>query len=194
MGDIARGRFVQDKNDFGGLHRVFIAKLDETEQEWGGTLAFDSTNTDEVTDIINGGSATSETATLYQFDLQGNSTFEEVENESRENGTVFYEQTGQLNFKKFGATDAFDTYQLATSRWFAFYEYKNGVIRFSGYKFGLEKGGNNGSGATLEDGTKFSYTFKGMEPKPAYFVDRAAIYGTGGTPVTGLTITKGPTA
>ena len=185
MGDIARGRNVQDKDNVGGLRAAYFVKLDETTGTGLGTLEYDTAITSQINELLNGGSATSETLTLYKYDLQGTSTFTETENNSRDNGTVAYEQVLTLSLKKKSSEDHFDMYQLATSRWHIIIEDKNGDFWLQGLDYGAEKSGTTESGGALTDLAGYSYVFTAMEKRPASFVQASAVTGT----VTGLTIT-----
>lgn len=178
MGDIARNRPVQDKDNVGGLRAAYFIKLDESVGTGLGTLAM-STNSDEITALINGGAATGETLTIYKYDLQGTSTLVETETNSRDNGTVMYEQVLTLSLKKKSVNDNDDLYALATSRWHILVEDKNGNLNLVGKDYGSEKGGDINSGAALGDLSGYSYTFTAMEKRPANFVQEGAIWTTG---------------
>lgn len=191
MGDIARGRRVQDKDNVGGLHRIYFVRFDESVNGYAQTLAYDNTDTRLITQLLNGGAATGETLTIYQYDLQGTSDFTETENNSRENGTVFYEQVLNVNLKFFQADDAFDTYQLATSRWHIILEGKNGARRLMGLDYGAEKSGTNTIGGGMGDGTNFTHTFTAMEKVPANFLAADVLDTASGQPGEGITITGG---
>lgn len=191
MGNIARGRLVQDKDNVGGLHRVYFIKIDETRNGFPTTIEYDATNTDVIAQILNGGSVTGETLTIYRYDLQGTSSFEETENNSRDNGTVFYEQVLTMSLKNFSALDAFDKYQLATSRWAIVLEGKNGNRRLIGLEYGAEKSGTDSIGGGMGDGSNASYVFTAMEKRPANFLAANVLDTASGMPGEGITITVG---
>lgn len=179
MGDITRNRPVQDKDNVGGLRAAYFIKYDESRSTGGlGTLAM-STNSDEITALINGGSATGETLTIYKYDLQGTSALVQTETNSRDTGTVMYEQVLTLSLKKKRVEDNDDLYALATSRWHILVEDKNGNIELVGKDYGSEKGGDINSGAAMGDLSGYSYTFTAMEKRPANFVQEGAIWTTG---------------
>lgn len=180
MGDITRNRPTQDKNNVGGLRAAYFIKLDEAAGTGLGTLAF-TTGSDEITDIINGGPTTGETLTIYKYDLQGTSTFEQTENNSRDNGTVMYEQVLTLSLKKKSVEDNDDLYALATSRWHIIVEDKNGNLELVGKDYGAEKAGTSSSGAAMGDLSGYSYTFTAMEKRPANFIQEGAIWTAGNT-------------
>ena len=194
MGSISRGRRVQDKDNVGGLHKVYFIKIDESRNGFPTTIGYDSTNTRQINELLNGGSATGETLTIYQYDLQGTSEFNETENNSRENGTVFYEQVLTLNLKNYSANDAFDTYELATSRWAIVVEGKNGGRRLVGLEYGAEKSGTSNIGGGMGDGSNTSYIFTAMEKVPANFLGADALNTASGAAGEGITITGGPAA
>lgn len=186
MADITRGRRTQDKDNVGGLRAAYFAILDEASGSGLGTVE-SASNSDEITALLNGGGATGETLTLFKYDLQGTSTLEETENNSRDNGTVFYEQVLTLSLKKKSVNDNDDLYRLATSRWHIIVEDKNGNFNLVGREYGAEKSGSISSGAGMGDLSGYSFVFTAMEKRPANFVNSSAI----GSGVTGLTITGG---
>ena len=177
---------TQDKDNVGGLRAAYFIKYNETEGGGLGTLEY-TTNSAELVKLINGGSASGETLSAFKYDLQGSSTLEQTENNSRDNGTVFYEQVLTLNLKKKSKEDNDDLYALATSRWHIIVESKNGDLELVGLDYGAEKSGSATSGAGLGDLSGYSYVFTAMEKRPANFVNASAFAGT----VTGVTITSG---
>ena len=189
MGDIAQGRIVQDKNNVGGIHRIFFIKYDEATNSFPTTVEYDATNTDQIAQLLNGGSVTGETLTIYQYDFQNSgATFEETEANSRDNGTVKYDQVLTLPITRFSAQDALDTYALATSRWAIIVEGKNGDRRLVGLDYGAEKSGTSNIGGTMEDGTNASYVFTAMTKRPANFLSADALSVGTGEPGFGITI------
>ena len=84
--DLTRGRKEPCKDVVGGIKAVYFIDFGDI------TIAYDSTDTDLVEDLG--------TVTAYEYEVKGNSSFEQTVNASRENGTVFYEQTLNLTLKK----------------------------------------------------------------------------------------------
>lgn len=181
MADISTGRSVQDKDNVGGLRAAYFLAYTETDHDGGLTPTFDGTNTD----VIDSFAALNSGASWYKYDLQGTSTADETLTASRENGTIFSDQTITLNLKKLGVTDPKQIYDLATGRYFVLIEQKgpngnNGVLRLFGLRYGCDvESSNITSGAAQGDGSNFTITLKGMEPKPASIVEEGAIWATG---------------
>jgi hypothetical protein len=86
---ISWGRPTPCSDSVGGLDAIyFINSLDDDL----GTLVFGTGDTEDVITDVTGGAPS-----LYKYDLKGTSTFNQVMNTSRENGTTFVEQTLVLN-------------------------------------------------------------------------------------------------
>lgn len=74
-----KGRIEPCKDVVGGIKHVYFTDFDGY-----GTVTQDAD--DQITDMTG-------TFTAYKYELKGNSSFEQTVNASRENGTVFFEQT-----------------------------------------------------------------------------------------------------
>ena len=89
--DLTLGRKEPCKDSVGGIKAVYFADFGDI------TLAYDSTDTDVVEDLG--------TVTMLEYQLKGNSSFEQTFNSSRENGTSFFEQTLNITLKKLTVQD-----------------------------------------------------------------------------------------
>ena len=83
---LTAGRKEPCKDVVGGIKAVYFANFGDI------TIAYDSTDTDVVEDLG--------TVTVYEYEVKGNSSFEQAINSSRENGTTFFEQTLNLTLKR----------------------------------------------------------------------------------------------
>ena len=83
--DLTLGRKEPCKDVVGGIKAVYFVDFGDM-----GTLTLSNDNLVDATG----------TYTAFKYELKGNSSFEQTVNASRENGTVFYEQTLNLTLKK----------------------------------------------------------------------------------------------
>ena len=86
---LSLGRKEPCKDVVGGIKNVYFV-------DFGGLGTVTETN-DEITNLTGDGS---NNLTAYKYELKGANSFEQTVNASRENGTVFYEQTLNINLKK----------------------------------------------------------------------------------------------
>ena len=179
--DITRGRIVQDKDNVGGLRAVYFINYDENSINGGlGAVAYDGTNTDEITALVNGGTTTGETLNLFKYDLRGTSTLSQSLTASRDNGTIFVEQTLTLSLKKLSVQDHQDIYALAAQRPQIVVEDYNGTLQLVGLEYGADMATSTiETGAAMGDLSGYSWVFTAMEKKPANIVQRGAIWNAG---------------
>lgn len=153
---LTTGRTEPCKDVVGGLKTAFFADF--------GTLG-------KITETSNEVSALGGAPSLYQFDLKGNSSFEQTITSSRENGTTFYEQVLNLELKKQDSATHAEIALLAIARPHIFVVDNNDNIFLMGLEFGADlTGGSIVTGAAMGDKSGYSLTFSGMEKAPAKFV------------------------
>ena len=173
--DIARGRTVQKKDRIGGLRAVYFINYDEADYQGGITPTFDSTDTDVITSL-------GSTITLFKYDLKGASSLKQKQTASRENGTIFVDQTLTLMLKRLTKETHFDIYSLAAGRPRILVEDYNGVLQLVGLERGAEIDDTDiDTGANYGDFYGYTLIAKGMEDKPANFVEEGAIWLAGKT-------------
>ena len=154
--DLTRGRKEPCKDVVGGLRAVYFTDF--------GDLGTVTQTADEITDM-------SGTFTAYKYDLKGNSTFEQTVTASRENGTVFFEQTLNLTLKKLSKEDNAEVKLLAYGRPHVAVEDYNGNVMVMGLEHGADvSGGTIVTGGAMGDLSGYTLTFTGQELKPANFV------------------------
>lgn len=154
--DLTRGRKEPCKDVVGGLRAVYFTDF--------GDLGTVTQTADEITDM-------SGTFTAYKYDLKGNSTFEQTVTASRENGTVFFEQTLNLTLKKLSKEDNAEIKLLAYNRPHVAVEDYNGNVMVMGLEHGADvSGGTIVTGGAMGDLSGYTLTFTGQELKPANFV------------------------
>ena len=91
--NLTLGRKEPCKDVVGGIKAVYFADFGTFS-----TLAYDNTDTDVIDTL---GSS----LTVRQYDVKGNSSFEQNITASRENGTTFFEQTLNLTLHKLTKED-----------------------------------------------------------------------------------------
>jgi hypothetical protein len=166
--DLTRGRKEPCKDVVGGLRAVYFTDFGDF-----GTV---TQTADEITDM-------SGTFTAYKYDLKGNSTFEQTVTASRENGTVFFEQTLNLTLKKLSKEDNAEVKLLAYGRPHIAVEDYNGNVMVMGLEHGADvSGGTIVTGGAMGDLSGYTLTFTGQELKPANFVASP----TGADPFAGM--------
>ena len=168
--DLTKGRVEPCKDVVGGLKAVYFVDY--------GDLGSVTTGADDTITDIDG------TFTAYKYDLKGNSSFEQTINASRENGTVFFEQTLNLTLKKLSAADHKEIKLLSYGRPHIVVEDYNGNAFLMGVEHGAEvTGGTIVTGAAMGDLSGYTLTFSAMEKLPAQFLTSAAA----GDPFAGMT-------
>ena len=170
--DLTKGRIEPCKDVVGGIKNVYFIDFGDI------TIAYDSTDTDLVEDLG--------AVTAYKYELKGNSSFEQTVNASRENGTVFFEQTLNLTLKKLSVADNKELKLLAYGRPHVVVQDYNGNAFLMGALNGADvSGGTIVTGAALGDLSGYTLTFTGQEKTPANFLDGA----TDANPFAGMTST-----
>jgi len=173
--DLSTGRTVPCKDVVGGIKAVYFANYGDL-----GTIGYDATNTDAI-DSFSG------TPTAYQYDVKGNSSFEQTITSSRENGTTFFEQTLNLTFTKLDKATHKELKLMAYGRPHVFVEDYNSNIFVMGLLHGAEvTGGTIVTGAAMGDLSGYTLTLSAQEQVPANFLD--ADLATAGVTVSGTQI------
>ena len=169
--DISAGRLEPCKDSVGGLKAVYFVNYDAD-------IYKDATIVSgEITGF---GSA----ITLYKFDLKGtNNSFDEANENSRDNGTSFWTQTGTLVLKKQDLATQSELKLLAYGRPLVVVEDYNGNFRMAGFENGCEVAVNTASGAAMGDLNGYNITFTGTEKTPASYIDATIIGDTTNTVV-----------
>ena len=155
--DLTKGRKEPCKDSVGGLKTVYFTDF--------GDLGTVTKTADEITDLTG-------TFVAYKYELKGNSSFEQTVTASRENGTVFFEQTLNLTLKKLSKEDNAELKLLAYGRPHIAVEDYNGNVMVMGLDHGADcSGGTVVTGAAMGDLSGYTLTFSGTETAPANFVD-----------------------
>jgi hypothetical protein len=160
--DLTLGRKEPCKDVVGGIKNIYFVDFGDM------TLTFDSTDTDVIESV--GSSVAS-----FKYEVKGNSSLEQTVNASRENGTVFYEQTLNLTLKKLTKEDNKELKLLAYGRPHVVVEDYNKNLMIVGLEHGADvSGGTIVTGAAMGDLSGYTLTLTGMEKMPANFIEKTA--------------------
>ena len=169
---LTSGRAVPCKDQVGGLKNVYFVYF--------GNLGTVTEIDDEITNMTGD---SSNNLTAYKYELKGNSSFEQTFTASRENGTVFFEQTLNLTLTKLSKEDNKELKLLAYGRPHIAVEDYNGNVFMMGQVHGADvSGGTVVTGAAMGDLSGYTLTFSAQETKPANFMDVNADITTAGYP------------
>ena len=175
--DLTKGRKEPCKDSVGGIKAVFFADFGDI------TIAYDGTDTDVVDDLG--------TVTVFRYDLKGNSSFEQTITSSRENGTIFFEQTLNLTLKKLTVQDNKELKLMSFGRPHIIVQDYNGNAFLMGAEHGCDvSGGTIVTGSGMSELSGYTLTFVANEQVPANFLEGA----TEANPFAGLTGTVTVTA
>ena len=177
--DITLGRLEPCKKDVGGLVAVYFINYT------AGLLTGSGAATFGTDDLITGFASA---LTLYKYDLRGTNSFDETNENSRENGTSVFTQTGTIQLKKQDAITRKELKLLGYGRPQIVVESysedgKTTKFQLAGIENGCEVAASSVSGAAMADFTGYNLVFTGMERESAYFVDPAIIGDTTNTTV-----------
>ena len=158
--DLTLGRKEPCKDVVGGIKNVYFTDFGDF-----GTVTLTD---DEITDM-------SGTFTAFKYEVKGNSSLEQTVNASRENGTVFYEQTVNAVFFKLQSSTRNQVKVLAQNPDLKMIvETNNGSVDGVGryWLLGEDRGmqllsGTGATGTAFGDLNGYTLTFTGQEPNPA---------------------------
>jgi hypothetical protein len=176
--DLTLGRKEPCKDVVGGIKAVYFADFGD----W--TVAGFPTyiSGTDVIDTLGSG------LTVLQYDVKGNSSFEQNITSSRENGTTFFEQTLNLTLHKLTKEDNKELKLMAYGRPHILVEDYNSNVFVMGLKNGADvSGGTIITGAAMGDLSGYTLTFSGMEAEPANFLENVVTDGIPTTPATQIT-------
>ena len=171
--DITAGRLEPCKDSVGGLKAVYFINYDAT------FYSLATFTNEEIT-------ALDAAVACFKYDLKGANSFDETNENSRENGTSFWTQTGTLVLKKQDLVTQKEIKLLAAGRPQIIVEDYNGNFRLAGAEHGCEVAPSTASGAAMGDLNGYNITFTGTEVAPADFIDATLIDN-----VAGFTVTEG---
>tara|TARA_R110002126_G_scaffold108721_3_gene245413 strand:- start:1730 stop:2260 length:531 start_codon:yes stop_codon:yes gene_type:complete len=158
------GRKVPCKDSVGGIKAAYFADF--------GTMGTNNISAGQVTAF----GAASPDLEFFKYDVKGNSSLEQTITSSRENGTVFYEQTLNLTLTKLDLLTQQELIEIVKARPHVMVEDYNGNFLLVGAVNGADcSGGTIVTGAAMGDLSGFTLTMAGQETLPALFVDSAIV-------------------
>ena len=165
--DIAKGRKEPCKDVVGGIKNLYFVNYGDL----GTVTVTDDATGEEITNITGYTGDVAGNLTCFKYEVKGNSSLEQTVNASRENGTVFYEQTLNLTLKKLSKLDNKELKLLAYGRPHVAVEDYNGNFMMVGLEHGADvSGGTVVTGAAMGDLSGYPLTLTAMETKPAVFM------------------------
>ena len=171
--DVNLGRLEPCKDSVGGIIAIYI--------NGAYTSGLLDTATFEATTNEIEGFATA--LTFYKFDLKGANGFEQTNENSRENGTSFFTQTGTVVLKKQDKTTTAQLKLLSYGRPQIIFQDYNGNYFLAGIENGCEVQVNTATGQAMGDLNGYNLTITGTEKSPANFIDPTIIGDTTNTVV-----------
>lgn len=112
--------------------------------------------------------------TWYGYDLRGASSVETAINGSRENNSIFYTQTVNIQLPLLDSATQDEIKLLAAARPHIVVEDYNGQQMVIGLEHGADlTGGSLATGANLGDYSGFTLTFEALEKEPPAFITTA---------------------
>lgn len=174
---LTRSRAEACKDSVAGIKEIYLVDFGVL-----GTVTI-APNTGEITNFTS-----AEDFTLHKYELKGNNSFETTINASRENGTVFYEQTLNITLKKLTREDHKELKLLAAGRPHIFVVDQNDNVFMMGRVNGADvTAGTVSTGNALGDFNGYNLTFTAQETTPPDFLDTAALDASAATyPLSGF--------
>mgnify|MGYP006995564500 FL=1 len=171
--DLTAGRLEPCKDSIGGLRAIYFANYDS------GLYANFTFVAEEIT-------ALTAPVTVYKYELRGANSFDEANENSRENGTSFWTGTGTFVLKKQDLVTQKELKLLAHNRPHVILEDYNGNFRLAGIKNGCECAVSTASGAAMGDLNGYNIVATSQEADMASFIDSTLMDN-----VAGFVITEG---
>jgi len=170
--DINLGRLEPCKDSVGGITAIYIGGAYTDNLLTTATIGADG----EVT-------AFTAALTFYKYDLKGANSFDQTNENSRENGTSFWTQTGTFVLKKQDKATTSQLKLLSYGRPQIIIEDYNGAYYMAGTENGVEVAVSTVSGTAMGDLNGYNLVGTGMEKSPANFIDPTIINDTTNTVV-----------
>ena len=157
--DITAGRLEPCKDSVGGITAIYIGGAYTDNLLTTATISAEG----EVT-------AFAAALTFYKYDLKGANSFDQTNENSRENGTSFWTQTGTVVLKKQDKATTALLKLLSYGRPQIIVEDYNGNFYLAGIENGVEVAVNTATGAGMGDLNGYNLTLTGTEKSPANFM------------------------
>ena len=158
--DLTAGRLEPCKDSNGGLRAIYFINYDSGLYD---NLIFDGEEIQGLTNPV----------TCYKYELKGANSFDEANENSRENGSSFWTGTGTFVFKKQDLATQTQLKILSYGRPQMILEDYNGNFRLAGTKNGCDCVVNTASGSAMGDLNGYNITSTSQEADMATFIDDA---------------------
>ena len=176
--DISKGRLEACKESVGGIKAIYIANYSSSMYDG---MADGSANAPSASGFDGEVDSLTSAVDVYKFELRGdNNTFEETNENSRDNGTSFWTQTGSFVIKRQNSETMMQLKLLSYGRPHIIIEDYNNKFRIAGAENGVEVSVNTSTGGAMGDLYGYTVSFEGREVLPALFVNSALIDNTSG--------------
>lgn len=169
--DLTAGRLEPCKDSNGGIRAIYFAN-------------YDSGLFDNMTFVAEEITAMTAPVTVYKYELRGVNSFDEANENSRENGTSFWTGTGTFVLKKQDLATQKELKLLAFNRPHIIIEDYNGNFRLAGIKNGCECAVSTASGAAMGDLNGYNIVATSQEADMASFIDSTLMDNVAGFVVT----------
>jgi hypothetical protein len=173
MCDLTKGRLEPCKDSNGGLRAIYFINYDS------GLYINAGFSEEEIIELIS-------PVDCYKYELKGANSFDESNENSRENGTSFWAGTGTFVFKKQDLATQKELKLLSFGRPQIIIEDYNGNFRLAGLRNGCECVVNTASGAAMGDLNGYNITATSQEASMASFIDATIM-----DEVDGFVVTEG---
>ena len=162
--DITAGRLEPCKDSVGGITAIYIGGAYTSGLLASATIGADG----EVT-------AFASALTFYKYDLKGANSFEQTNENSRENGTSFWSQAGTVVLKKQDKATTAQLKLLSYGRPQIIVEDYNGNFYLAGIENGVEVAVNTATGVGMADLNGYNLSLTSTEKSPANFMAFSAM-------------------
>jgi len=170
--DLTAGRLEPCKDSNGGLRAIYF-------------INFDATLFDNFTFVAEEITALTAPVTCFKYELRGaNNSFDEANENSRDNGTSFWTGTGTFVLKKQDLVTQKEVRLLSFGRPHIIVEDYNGNFRLAGIKNGCECAVSTASGAAMGDLNGYNIVATSQEADMASFIDATLMDNVAGFVVT----------
>ena len=168
--NLTAGRQESCKDQVGGLKAVYFIDQSEAGDVDGYTFATVNDASTKITAL--GGNDIN----LYRYELKSfNSSFEQSNEVSRENGTSFFTQTATIVLKYQDEATQKEMAALSKTIPHAIIQDQNDNYFYLGLQNGLDVSVASSTGTALGDLNGYTLTITGLEPEMANLVDPAII-------------------
>lgn len=172
--DLTLGRLEACLGNVGGYKAVYFVNYDDTLLSGATVVA------EEIT-------ALAAATPAFKYELKGdNNTFDETNEKSRDNGTSFWSQSGNVVLKVQDNVTQAELKLMSYGRPHVIIEDNNGNFRLAGAEHGCDISVSTSTGGAMGDLNGYTLTIEGRESGMAHFIAASVMDN-----IAGFTITEG---